>query len=212
MNAKEVIGKARVILQDEGLDYWPKDELAGWLSDGRKEAYALRPDLFQSTESMQLSKGFVQKLPNGSRRLLSVNRNVTHPRGREITVVKAGDLAKSRPSWRSMAESAEILHYMYDDMQPEVFYVYPPARDAVVVEINYAKLPEEITSDDSTAELKQEGEYASGLIDFVLYRAFLKEADTTPAFMERAMQHYTKFNSAFSGTVATQVVTSPNQG
>jgi hypothetical protein len=211
MKAKEVIAKARIILQDEGMDYWPEGELAGWLNDGRMEAYALRPDLYQVTEEMQLVEGYAQVLPAGSRRLFRVERNISHPRQREITVINTGDLAKHRSGWRSMGKSAEILHYMYDELQPSEFQVYPPARGSVVVEINYAKLPESIPNDESELDLVQEGEFASALIDFVLYRAFQKEADTTPAFMDRATAHHNKFTSAFRGSVATQAATSPNQ-
>lgn len=212
MQAKEVFEKARIILQDAGAVYWPQDELPGWLNDGRGEAYALRPDLYHCVEVASLCEGYVQKVPNGSRRLLEVARNISHPGQRVITLVHERDLSKHRPAWRSMPKASEIVHYMYDEMRSSEFYVYPPARTDVKVEINYAKLPEIITGAQSEQELVQEGEYASALVDFVLFRAFQKEADTVPAFMERAMQHYSKFNAAFTGSVATQAATSPNQG
>lgn len=211
MQAKDVIERARIILQDAGADYWDQSELPKWLSDGRMEAYTLRPDLYEKTETVTLNEGTKQSLPNDSRRLFSVIRNVSHAGQRYITVVDAALLARSRPTWRSQPKSKEIIHYIYNDIRGNEFEVYPPAREDVEVEISYAKMPAAISSYSSTQELKEEGEHAQALIDYVLYRAFQKEADTVPAFHDRAMQHYGMFQSALAGSIAAKAATSPNQ-
>ncbi|MBN9403374.1 MAG: hypothetical protein J0I30_11270 [Burkholderiales bacterium] len=203
MQAKDVIDRARIILQDAGADYWAEDELPKWLTDGRMEAYRLRPDLYEKTADATLAEGPLQELPDGSRRLFDVSQNVSHPKKRRITVVDDGALSASRPAWRSGSRSAEIIHYLYNALRGSVYEVYPPARSGVQVQISYAALPEAITAHDSTVDLVQEGEHAADLVDYVLYRAFLKEADTVPAFQARAAQHYAAFQGALTGAVAT---------
>ena len=212
MRANEVIQRARTILQDADSDYWTEDELPKWLTDGRMEAYALRPDLYQVTEDIRLQEGALQTLPDGSRRLFGVIQNVSHAKQRQITVTDGLILSRHRPSWRTGRKSAEILHYIYDDIRGHEFEVYPPAREEVDVRISYAKVPASIDTAASTLELTEEGELASVLVDYVLYRAFLKEADTVPAYHDRAAAHYTKFQSVLTGAIAAKAETSPNQG
>ncbi len=208
MQAKDVIERARIILQDAGADYWEQSELPKWLTDGRMQAYDLRPVLYESTDTVSLVGGAVQEVPGGSRYLFEVIKNVSHFRQRRITLVEDETLSRHRPMWRSSTPAQEILHYLYNTNRPGQFEVYPPARDGVTVEVSYAKIPVEIATYNSETELKEEGTYAQALVDYVLYRAFLKEADTVPAFHERAAQHYLAFQSALTGTVS---VANPNR-
>lgn len=208
MKASDVITRAQDILQDAGADYWSADELLRWLNDGRLDAYKLRPDLYESTEEVTLAEGVRQELPGNSQWLFEVVRNVTALKQRHISVVEAGALARVRPNWRSQPKTTEILHYMYDERDPAHFDIYPPARAAVKVEISYAKVP--VALADDTVELVQEGVYATALVDYVLYRAFLKEADTVPAFHQRAMQHLQVAQATLTGNVQVKVSTGPN--
>jgi len=209
MKVSDILTRSRDILQDADADYWSEAELPRWLSDGRLEAYKLRPDLYEVTEVATLAEGFRQELPNKSRRLLSVTRNVSAPKQRAITVIQADVLARIRPQWRSAKPAAEILHYMYSELDPGHYDVYPPARADVQIEISYAKLPAAVSNPDT--ELSEEGEYATALIDYVLYRAFLKEADTVPAFHDRAMLHLQMARATLVGDVAVKADTSPNR-
>lgn len=199
MQAKDVIDRARIILQDAGADYWQQDELPKWLTDGRMEAYSLRPSLYQTEVILNLVDGAKQLVPGGSKKLFDVIRNVSHPRQRRITLAVDDELSRSRPAWRSGTKAAEIIHYLYSDLRGDQFETYPPARAGTKVEISYAALPIPITTYNSTTELSQEGELAPALVDYVLYRAFLKEADTVPAFHARAAQHYAAFRMVLTG-------------
>lgn len=212
MKASEVIERARIILQDAGADYWEVTELPKWLHDGRLEAYRLRPDLFQVTEEFTCAEGARQQLPGGARMLFDLPRNVSAARQRQVTVADAQVLARHRPNWRSMPKATELRHFVYDERTPERFDVYPPARQGVVVELCYAALPEPILDADlPSADLVQEGEYAPALVDYVLYRAFLKEADTVPAFHQRAAAHLQACHAILQGDVPVKAVVSPNE-
>ncbi|MNV35803.1 hypothetical protein D3C71_1272640 [compost metagenome] len=191
--------------------YWEADELPKWLTDARLEAYRLRPDIFEESEDFECAEGARQTLPGGARMLFDVPRNVSATRQRAITVADAGALGRVRPNWRSQAKTQEIRHFLYDERSPGQFEVYPPARAGVVIELSYAKLPAAVTQDTGDLELEAEGEYAPALVDYVLYRAFLKEADTVPAFHQRAVQHLSACHSTLTGDVTAKAMTSPNE-
>ncbi len=211
MKVSEVLDRARTILQDNAAVYWEAAELPMWLSDGRLEAYRLRPDIYEVTEDFTCAEGYRQQLPGGARLLFDVPRNVSAPRQRAITVADAGALARVRPNWRSQAKAMEVRHFLYDERSPGQFNVYPPARAGVVVEVSYAKRPVPVTQDQGDVDLVEEGEYAPALVDYVLYRAFLKEADTVPAFHQRAAQHLAACQSILTGDVTAKAMTSPNE-
>ncbi|KDC15270.1 DUF6682 family protein [Bordetella bronchiseptica] len=211
MKVSEVIDRARIILQDAEADYWDEDELPKWLSDGRLEAYRLRPDLFEVSEDFACAEGARQLLPGGARVLFDVPRNVSAARQRAITVADAGALGRVRPNWRSQAKAQEIRHFLYDERSPGQFDVYPPARAGVVVELSYAKVPAAVTAASADLDLVEEGAYAPALVDYILYRAFLKEADTVPAFHQRAAQHLAACQATLTSDVTAKAVTSPNE-
>ncbi|MGE8633178.1 MAG: DUF6682 family protein [Achromobacter piechaudii] len=211
MKVADLLDRARTILQDADAVYWEVDELPKWLSDARLEAYRLRPDIFEASEDFTCTEGSRQKLPGGARLLFDVPRNVSATRQRAITVADAGALGRVRPNWRGQAPAQEIRHFLYDERSPGQFEVYPPARDGVVIELSYAKLPAAVTKDMGNQDLAPEGEYAPALVDYVLYRAFLKEADTVPAFHQRAAQHLAACHSTLTGDVTAKAMTSPNE-
>jgi len=211
MKVSEVLDRARTILQDAEAVYWEADELPKWLTDARLEAYRMRPDIFETTEDFVCHEGARQTLPGGARMLFDVSRNVSATRQRSVTVADAGALGRVRPNWRSQGKAQEIRHFLYDERSPGQFEVYPPARAGVVIELSYAKLPAAVTQDMGDQELQAEGEYAPALVDYVLYRAFLKEADTVPAFHQRAVQHLSACHSTLTGDVTAKAMTSPNE-
>lgn len=211
MKVADVLDRARTILQDADAVYWESDELPMWLTDGRLEAYRLRPDIYEASEDFTCAEGTRQKLPGGARMLFDVTRNISAARQRAVTVADAGALGRVRPNWRSQAPAQEIRHFLYDERSPGQFEVYPPARAGVVIDLSYAKLPEAVTKDMGREDLAAEGEYAPALVDYVLYRAFLKEADTVPAFHQRAAQHLAACHSTLTGDVTAKAMTSPNE-
>jgi len=211
MKVSDVLDRARTILQDADAVYWEDDELPKWLTDARLEAYRLRPDIYEASEEFACAAGTRQKLPGGARMLFDVPRNVSATRQRAITVADAGALGRVRPNWRGQAAAQEIRHFLYDERSPGQFDVYPPARAGVVIELSYAKLPGAVTHDMGDTELEAEGEYGPALLDYVLYRAFLKEADTVPAFHQRAAQHLAACHSTLTGDVTAKAMTSPNE-
>jgi len=57
---------------------------------------------------------------------------------------------------------------------PKVFYVYPPAQSATT-ELVYSSVP--MPHADSTGTIKLDDRYAPAILDYMLYRAYQKDAD-----------------------------------
>lgn len=207
MKVSEIINRARYVLQDAGADYWSQNELNDWIMDARLDAYKLRPDIYEQTEVMELAVGSRQSLPGGSRWLFDVIRNDSSPDKRHVTLVSSRDLARIRPNWRSLRGTNEIEHFLYDQRDPAHFEVYPPAGNNVSVLLSYAKLPAALAGQED--DLQPEGEYATAIIEYLLYRAFSKEADTVPAFHARAMQHLQMFRQILGDSVQIKLATGP---
>ncbi|MFT0547863.1 DUF6682 family protein [Allopusillimonas ginsengisoli] len=208
MKVSEIATRVRYVLQDAGADYWSNSEINDWIADARLDAYKLRPDIYEHTEVMSLVAGTRQTLPGGSRWLFEVIRNDSSPTKRHVTLVSARDLARVRPNWRSLPGANEIEHFLYDPRDPGHFEVYPPAGTGLKVLLSYAKLP--VTSIRAGDNLQPEGEYATAFIEYVLYRAFSKEADTVPAFHARAMQHLQMFRQILGDSVQARLATGPD--
>lgn len=209
MKVSEVLDRVSYILQDDSKTYWSQVELMRWLNDGRSDACKLRPDLYESTETLPLVAGFRQTLPNNSRQLFDVTRNVSSAKMRQITLIDDKALARVRPNWRSGTPSAEIQHYLYDPRRAEQFDIFPPASAGVTVEISYAKPPTPIADGALTTDLVEEGEFASALVDYVCYRAFLKESDTNPQSGQRASNHLQLFTQTLQAELQSKAMTSP---
>ncbi|MGN6657484.1 MAG: phage adaptor protein, partial [Achromobacter mucicolens] len=69
MKVSDVLDRARTVLQDADAVYWESDELPMWLTDGRLEAYRLRPDIYEASEDFTCAEGARQKLPGSARML-----------------------------------------------------------------------------------------------------------------------------------------------
>jgi hypothetical protein len=64
---------------------------------------------------------------------------------------------------------------MFDIRDPRKFYVYPGVSGSAYVEVVYSKNPTNLTA--GTDLIQVDDIFANALINFVLYRAFLKESE-----------------------------------
>lgn len=106
--------------------------------------------------------------------------------GRRTRRVSASLLAAVSPGWEDRTATVEVDDYTYDPRNPQVFYVDPPNDGTGAVRAVYAAYPvalETLTelTDDVEAwgaqELPVSDAYIDALVNFVLHRAYLKEAE-----------------------------------
>lgn len=195
----DVLQRAQVILQDVLGTRWDEPELLNWFSDGRREIATVRPTEFSKRVALPLARGTLQAVPTEAFQLIRIDCNLTpgpqRVPGRAVTLVDRRVLDAMDPAWqdtRRVPYTAVARHYAYDLNEPMAFYVYPGNTGAGVVEAAVAVLPADAQA--TTEPLGVRDVFANALLDYVLYRAFSKDADHE-ANMVRAREHYSNFAS-----------------
>lgn len=204
-----LLSQATDILLDSGFTRWTQAELLRWLNAGRREIAILRPDLYSKISVHTLSAGTKQTIPSDGNNFLDAIRNVASDSvtpGRSVRVIEQEVLDAIKPNWHSETASGTIKHFMFDERTPKHFFVYPPAVANTKLEIRYSTTPVDVTANDS---LTDDEIWSSAIVDYVLYRAFSKDAEYT-GNMARAAAHYTQFANTLGISLKNRIVSSPN--
>ena len=209
LTAAQVIARASDLIQDATNTRWSSDELLRWLNDGRRELCIDRPDLYATISVIGLAAGTKQAVPADGLRFLDLIRNMQSDGVTPTTAIRPVQreiLDAQNPGWHSDAAGV-TKHYMFDERFPRNFYVYPPAVNAAKVELVYSQSPADIVSTGTA--LTQEDIYTGALVDYVCYRAFLKDA-TFAGNMQRAAAAYLQFKNAIGSGDGRDLTVSPN--
>ena len=213
ITATNIVSRAAIVLQDTTGVRWPQtEELLLWLNDGQREIVLRKPDAYAQNAVVALVAGTKQTIPATGIQLLDVIRNMgtggATP-GRAITRIDREILDEQRPSWHSETASAETKHYMFDPRDPKHFYVYPPQHATPGrVEMVYAASPTDVAALGNTITL--DDIYSGVLLDYILYRAYSKDADLTPTAPQRAVSHYNAFMASLGAKSQMELITNPN--
>ena len=183
----DLVLRAQIILQDTTGVRWPANELVDWLNDGQREVVMLHPQAGAVTETVTLDgSDSLQRIPSSGVQFLRLVRNIN---GRAIRQVDRDILDSQIPGWHNVTGN-EVKHYVYDPMDQRVFYVYPKA--SVAVELVYARAP---STSSAGGGLSIPDVYANAVLDYVLYRAYSKDAEAT-ANANLAEAHLRRFNES----------------
>ncbi|WP_108449353.1 DUF6682 family protein [Halomonas sp. BN3-1] len=205
-----VIARAKAILQERGTGIrWTDSELIDWLNEAYTAIAVERPDAHSEIVTHELVEGARQQLPASALRLMDV---ISNPRGRAVRNIDRDGLDRLRPTWRSERPTEDIELFMEDVRKPDVFWVYPPAEGGVEIDMLVVQSPGAHTTDDlsaiSTDPLLVSERYATALVDYVLYRAFAKDAEGQ-ANSARSGSHYQAFMNAVQGKGRGDVLVTP---
>lgn len=203
ITAQNIADKAELLLQDETNIRWTEAELLGWINSGQREIALYKPNVFIVVDVLTTVKGSRQDLPAGSIQLFDVIRTIG---GGAITPVDRRVLDVTIPGWHSMPEAA-AKHYACDLRNPTTFYLYPPAAAGVSIEASWSTIPASLISMDGTIHNDL---YETVLIDYVLYRAYSKDAEHT-ANQQRAAQHQQAFVDALQGKTSAETGLAPSR-
>lgn len=206
--------RVKVVLQELAPDgiRWTNAELLCWLNESYQVIVGLRPDSAAVNESIELKAGTKQIIPDKGMRLLDVVRNLSES-GMAILVCDRRQLDMTVRNWHGEKESDEIEHFVFDEMDPRHFYVYPPAAEGTRVEIIYSAVPPP-HGDYETSKgdvIRLDDSYAPAIVDYILYRAFAKDADFA-GNANRSAMHYNAFNTQLGGKGRMDMSGSPNAG
>jgi hypothetical protein len=194
MLASEIIDRARIVLNDSDGIRWLDSEFFRWINDGQRSIALIRPDASVENTTVTLVAGSKQTLPSNGLRLLDVIRNITgtNTGGRSVRHVDRDVLDTQNPSWHSEAGQATIKNFAYDNRDPKNFYVYPPALSTAKLEVIYSKDPTDVSALSSPLSIPDI--FADPLLNYVLYRAYSKDAEFAQNFQLSA-----NYLNAFNG-------------
>lgn len=226
ITAAEIFTRAASVLQDDTHARWPLKEMVRWLNDAMREVVLQKPNANARTVIMALQAGTYQTISNTDLALLRVIRNTKSSNstvragGRAIRVINREILDSQHPDWHDtdITPPADVVkHAAFDIADPRVFYVYPPNTGDGFVEISVSSAPAVIALgspdpediDEYNSEISLPDIYANAILDYVLYRAYLKDAQFA-GNSQRAAAHYQQFANSLQMKVNVEALANPN--
>lgn len=174
MKASDITNRVGRLLSDPTHVRWSEGELIDYINDAQRQIVLLVPDANSKTGPFSVTANqSKQTLPTDAIQLLRITRNL--PNGRVIYPTLRSAIDAEIPTWHS-ATGNEVEHYIYDpNADRKTFYVYPQLTAVKTVELVYSTIPEPVTSLSQTLELSDQ--YINPVVDWVLYRAWAKDAE-----------------------------------
>ena len=210
MLASAILTQIGDVLHDSTSVRWPEAERLRWMSEAQRMIVTLKPDAnsVRSVEALPTIGVARQTLPTGATTLIGIHSNMTavgesYTPGNVIREVPMGAMDTFNPRWR-MELGATVKHYMYDPRTPLVYYVYPaPISGDVFVDMTCSYVPATLTA--STDALGLVDSYASVILDYVLYRAYSKDAEYA-GNMALASGYYQAFQAAVGAKASGEAI------
>lgn len=221
----DVISRVEAILQDSNVR-WPRLELQRWLNESYLSIVLLRPDANAKCATFTCAAGSKQTLTASSGgfpsaiRLFDIKRNLASASTKKVVrVVAQSVLDDQRPSWHTETQTVNIQHYTYDPRNPKDFYVYPPAASTAQLEVVYVDTPSAHALSDTqldpansnTAVILLDDIYLGPITDWILYRAYSKDAEYG-ANEARASSAFQTFNAAIGTKTQVDAAIAPSPG
>lgn len=229
-NASSLMLSVQTVLNDAASVRWTAVELHTWLNDGLREIAVLKPNAVAKTVELTLAQGSYQELPVDHFNLFRLTRNLAtnaasqtgRGGGRVITQVEREVMDMQIPGWMDtavMPYSANVVHFINDISDMAAYYVVPGNDGTGVVEAICAVMPTPVplpaadtlmvSSYSTIVDIPDI--YRNALIDYMLYRAFSKDA-SLPGIAQRAGMHYSQFANALGVKFAAERLISGEQG
>lgn len=208
--ASTIIDRAAILLQDTTNIRWTRAELLAWLNDGQRDIAVHKPNACVTNTARQLVAGSKQTLAADAVSLVDAVRNLgangTTP-GRAVRLVSREILDSQIPDWHAATPAAEVKHFVYSELDPHTFYVYPPSTGANQLELICTAAPATVSED---AAIALDDIYANALLDYMLYRAYAKDTEYASNPTASA-NHYTAYGQAIKGKLDGEAAGDPNR-
>lgn len=223
--AKDVMSQASTTLQDNGAIHWTPPELLSYLNEAVREIVVVKPNAATQTVTMNLVAGPKQSIGATHTILSRAIRNVAS--NKPIRVLDRREtLDNMIPGWMAnsvLAYAADVSYIIHDLTDPRTFYVAPGAiAGTTQIEVVVGVMPAEVPAGSNVLDISTytglvglPDSYRNAIIDYILYRAFSKDAGIAGA-AQRATAHKQLFDAALgnvaSGENALALSTFANQG
>lgn len=195
VTSNEIMQRVNKLLNDPGFTRWPKDELLNYLNDAQRAIVLRRPDSYTvDVDDFACVVGVKQSLPADALKLIDIPRNasgkaIRGPYNRQV-------LDDNYDTWYAGKTATEVELYIYDERNPKTFYVYPGVTPGIELTLVYSKAPPAIDSDanDSGEVIALDDVYVNAIIEWILYRAYMKDAEYA-ANPNKSQMHMNAFRS-----------------
>ena len=209
--ASKIIENAQIVLLDKSGVRWSPAELLGYLNEGQRALVGYKSNAYVVSRSVQLVAGTIQSIPDDAVQLFDIVRNMGAnggTPGRAIRIAKREMLDAQVPNWHAATPSAEVRHYLYAEASPRQFMVYPPQPTVSpnYVYMTFGALPPAVALSEP---IRVDDIYEMPLLDFVLYRAWMKDTEFN-ADGNRSAAHMQAFIAALTGKGRNEAGASPN--
>ncbi len=215
ITVETIVERTKVVLQETGSEgvRWKNAEFVEWLNEFYQQISSLRPDATSLTVSHPLVEGTRQNIPAGGLRLLDVIRNVAAESNKGVILPMDREILDSQyRGWHNESPSINIEGYIFNDVNPRNFYVYPPASSNAEIELTYSSVPELHVGDYEAVKgegIKIPESYAPDIVDWILYRSFSKDADNA-SNLNRANLHLSTLMQKYGIKIRVAAAVSPN--
>ena len=205
-SGEELLTDIGSLLFDEEGEVWDDDLKASFANEAIGLVVLFRPDATAVTETLALTADTPkQTIPTTGVRFLDLIRNID---GRPIRKIKREEMNEAVPAWTTTETSTAIEHFMFDEENPETFWVYPVPTTALEVEIVYSDAPTEFTVD--SASLGISDIYLAPVKDYIMYRCL--SMHTQGADAGKAAGYLNNFYTALGVKAQSDAILTQVQG
>lgn len=210
--AADVMRRAATTLQDETSVRWKAAELLSYLNDGIIAVVELKPTAKSETVNLTLAAGTLQTLPEQyitlSRVICNVLDNDPLTLGSTITPIDNRNLMDVMvPGWHDQSVvpySKQVVHVIHEMSNPRAYHVVPGNNGTGMIRAVVAAKPDlvapptapgDLVIANYTGAVDLPDEFLRALVDYVLYRAYSKDARLAGS-AARAQAHFDLFRTS----------------
>lgn len=183
MLVSTLINRVRYVLQDVNqFQRWSDQVLLDCFNEAQFAMVQNRPDTMS-----EIVPYFC--LPRGKQDLTGAIDNVyrlldvfdNEVSGRTITKTQRDTLDNHDPNWSvgNGTPAVNVEQYVYDEKSPSVFYVYPVPAVGHQINLLVSKRPVTVLLEDiGNTDIEVDEIYVNSLMNFMLFRAYMTDAET----------------------------------
>ncbi len=216
--ADDIIGDAIITLNDDGFGKWDEVDLFSHVSEGQQVTVLVKPDAYVLNSAVKLEAGVLQTVSGIQLIRIPYNMGTDGATiGAPIEIVDMDKFSRMNPSWTTETVAATVEKVMFDPDDPTKFYVFPPqpaSNQGYVQQVRGA-------CPDSLEALGEDpyyhvpivlgDQYRPVLVNYVIFKAYDKDAAVTQYAAQRSIHHFNLFVNALGRQDLLKKEYSPNK-
>lgn len=174
VSVQSIFTRFGALMNDADGTRWPEAERVMWVNDAQRELITFKPDANMKTATAALVAGARQPISGigDCHQILTVRAGGTN---RAVLKCDRDTLDAFVPNWMADAKDQPPTNWMPDE-SPTAIWVLPSQLNAGgQLLITYVAIPPTV---DASGNLGVRDAYAENILNYMLYRAYSKDAET----------------------------------